>query len=275
MAERAIRFDDGATYEQTVGIWSRLVGVDFLAWIEPSPGLRWLDVGCGTGVFTELLVERCTPAEVHGIDPSEPQLAYARARPVGRTALFQAGDAMALPYGADRFDAAVMALVIFFVPDPARSIAEMARVVRPGGTVAAYAWDIAGGGSAVEPVMIELSAIGIAPPRPPNHAAARIEALQQLWAGAGLEATATRQFTVQRTFADFAAYWAFASMANTVAAVLKTMSDSEIERLKLGVQSRLPTDASGRIVQTARANAIKGRRPQSPFADSVPTSKPR
>ena len=80
--------------------------------------------------------------------------------------------------------------------------------------------------------------------------------------GRGLEATATRQFTVQRTFADFAAYWAFASMANTVAAVLKTMPDSEIELLKLRVQARLPTDAAGRIVQTARANAIKGRRPE-------------
>ena len=262
MPDATIRFDDGAAYEQAIGVWSRLVGVDFLDWIEPSAGLRWLDVGCGTGVFTELLVERCAPAEVHGIDPAEPQLALARAQPVGRTAQFEVGDAMALPYGADRFDAAVMALVIFFVPDPAKGVAEMARVVRPGGAVAAYAWDIAGGGSAIEPVMIELSAMGIAPLRPPNHLAARIEALQQLWTGAGLEATATRQFTVQRTFEDFADYWAFASMANTVAAVLKTMPASEIERLKLGVQSRLPTDAAGRIVQTARANAIKGRRPE-------------
>ena len=169
---------------------------------------------------------------------------------------------MALPYGRDRFDAAVMALVIFFVPDPAHCVAEMVRVVRPGGTVAAYAWDIAGGGSAVEPVMVELSAIGLAPLRPPNYLAAGIEALEQLWAGCGLVATATRQFTVQRTFVDFPAYWAFASTANTVAAVLKTMPDSEIDLLKLRVHARLPTDDAGRIVQTARANAIKGRKPQ-------------
>ena len=262
MSELTIRFDDGATYEQSVGIWSRLAGADFLDWLEPAPGSRWLDVGCGTGVFTELLVERCAPIEVHGIDPAEPQLAFARARPAGRIALFRKGDAMALPYGRDRFDAAVMALVIFFVPDPMRCVAEMARVVRPGGTVAAYAWDIAGGGSAVEPVMMELSAIGLAPLRPPNYLAAGIEALEQMWSGCGLVATATRQFTVQRTFADFPAYWAFASTANTVAAVLKTMPDSEIDLLKLRVHARLPTDAAGRIVQTARANAVKGRRPQ-------------
>ncbi len=262
MRDATIRFDDGATYEQSVGIWSRLVGSDFLDWLEPAPGSRWLDVGCGTGSFTELLVERCAPVEVHGIDPAEPQLAYARTRPAGRIALFRKGDAMALPYGACRFDAAVMALVIFFVPDPARCVAEMARVVRHGGTVAAYAWDIAGGGSSVEPVMVELQAIGIAPLRPPNYLAAGIKALEQMWADCGLEATETRQFTVQRTFADFAAYWAFASTANTVAAVLKTMRDSEIDLLKLGVRSRLPTDAAGRIVQTARANAVKGRRRQ-------------
>ena len=262
MSELTIRFDDGDTYAQSIGIWSRLVGVDFIDWLEPAPGSRWLDVGCGTGVFTELVVERCAPIEVHGIDPAEAQLAFARARPAGRMALFRKGDAMALPYGRDRFDAAVMALVIFFVPDPAHCIAEMVRVVRPGGTVAAYAWDIAGGGSAVEPVMMELNAIGLAPLRPPNYLAAGIEALKQLWAGCGLEATATRQFTVQRTFADFAAYWAFASTANAVAAVLKTMPNSEIDLLKLRVRSRLQTDAAGHIVQTARANAVKGRRPQ-------------
>lgn len=262
MSDVMIRFDDGAAYEQSVGIWSRLVGADFLDWLEPQHGARWLDVGCGTGSFTELLVERCAPIEVHGVDPSEPQLAYARKRPAGHRVLFRQGDAMALPYGRERFDAAVMALVIFFVPDPLRCVAEMARVVRPGGTVAAYAWDIAGGGSAVEPVITELSAIGLTPLRPPNYLAAGIEALEQMWAGCGLVATATQQFTVQRTFTDFAAYWAFASTANTVAAILKTLPDSEVDMLKLRVRSRLPTDAAGRIVQTARANAIKGRRPQ-------------
>jgi hypothetical protein len=110
--------------------------------------------------------------------------------------------------------------------------------------------------------MVELSAIGLAPLRPPNYLAAGIDVLEQMWSGCGLVATAARQFTVQRTFADFATYWAFASTANTVAAVLKTMPDSEIDRLKLRVRSRLPTDAAGCIVQTARANAVKGRRPQ-------------
>src|SRR5947208_5637493 len=67
---------------------------------------------------------------------------------------------MALPFPAHRFDAAVMALVIFFVPEPAKGLAEMVRVVAPGGIVAAYAWDMMGGGYPGEPIRAELKALG-------------------------------------------------------------------------------------------------------------------
>ena len=130
----SIRFDDGAAYDRYMGKWSELVGEAFLDWLAPRPGLRWLDVGCGSGAFTAMLVARCAPVAVQGIDPSEGQLAYARARAALRTAQFCQGDAMALPFADDTFDAAVMPLVIFFVPDPARGVAEMARVVCPGGS---------------------------------------------------------------------------------------------------------------------------------------------
>jgi ubiquinone/menaquinone biosynthesis C-methylase UbiE len=112
--------------------WSQLAGRVFLDWLAPSSGLRWIDIGCGSGAFTELLAQRCAPAEIQGIDPSEAQFAFARTRPALRETTFLRGDAMALPFEADRFDAAVMALVLFFVPDPAKGVAEMARVVCPG-----------------------------------------------------------------------------------------------------------------------------------------------
>ena len=193
MAEPQIRFDDGAAYERMMGIWSRFAGDIFLDWLAPRPGLRWIDIGCGNGAFTELLVERCSPAEVQGIDPSEGQLAFARTRPAARVAEFRQGDAMALPFSEDRFDAAVMALVIFFVPDPAKGVAEMARVVCPGGTVATYAWDMLGGGFPQEPIQAEMRAMGLTPLRPPSSDASRIEALQDLWTDAGLEVVETRR----------------------------------------------------------------------------------
>ena len=97
MVEHQIRFDDGAAYERMMGTWSRFAGEIFLDWVAPRPGLGWIDVGCGNGAFMELLVERCAPIEVQGIDPSDAQLAFARARPTARVAKFQQGDAMALP----------------------------------------------------------------------------------------------------------------------------------------------------------------------------------
>src|SRR5262245_17128133 len=129
MAEQTIRFEDGAAYERMMGVWSQLAGQVFLDWLRPAPGLQWVDVGCGNGAFTELIVERCAPVEVQGIDPSEAQLAFARTRPASLVAEFRQGDAMALPFPADRFDAAVMALVLVFVPEPAKGVAEMLRVV--------------------------------------------------------------------------------------------------------------------------------------------------
>ena len=122
------------------------------------------------------LVERCAPAEVQGIDPSEAQLAFARPRPAARLAQFRRGDATVLPFPDGRCDGAVMALVIFFVPEPAKGVAEMVRVVGPGGKVATYAWDMEGGGYPGEPIHAEMRAMGFKPLLPPSFGASRIEA---------------------------------------------------------------------------------------------------
>jgi ubiquinone/menaquinone biosynthesis C-methylase UbiE len=80
MAEHQIRFEDGGAYERNMGTWSRLAGDVFLDWLPPRPGLRWIEIGCGSGAFSELLIDRCAPAEVCGIDPLAEQFALARAR---------------------------------------------------------------------------------------------------------------------------------------------------------------------------------------------------
>ncbi|HYI83743.1 MAG TPA: methyltransferase domain-containing protein [Acetobacteraceae bacterium] len=261
MAGPAIIFDDGVLYERAMGAWSRLAGEVFLDWLAPAPGLRWIDVGCGNGAFTEALMERCAPAEVQAIDPSEGQLAYARTRPGARGAVFQRGDAMALPFEADRFDAAAMALVIFFVAEPEKGVAEMARVVGPGGLVAAYAWDMPGGGFPFHPAHQELRALGIAPPLPPRAEVSRTEGLRALWEGAGLEAVETRAITVQRHFESFDDYWESARSGSSLRAVLEAMAQEQVARIEAGVRARMPADRAGRITHTARANAVRGRVP--------------
>jgi ubiquinone/menaquinone biosynthesis C-methylase UbiE len=262
MAEQQIRFDDGAGYEQMMGIWSRSAGEIFLDWLALPLGLRWIDIGCGNGAFTELLVERCSPVEVQGIDPSEGQLAFARTRPASRLAKFHQGDAMSLPFADSSFDAAVMALVLVFVPDPAKGVSEMVRVVVPGGAVVTYMWDMLGGGFPLDPIYFEIQAMGIFPTRPPRMDASRMEALRDLWIGAGLEDVQTQEITVQRTFANFDDFWTTNLKSPALRPTVAAMDTGIVETLISRVRARLPADANGRITYGARAHAVRGRRPR-------------
>ena len=259
MSEQQITFNDGAGYEKMMGVWSRLAGDIFLDWAAPPTGLRWIDVGCGNGAFTELLIERSAPVSVTGIDPSPAQLAFARQRHKAGVAQFHKGDAMALSFADDSFDAAVMALVIFFVPDPTKGLAEMVRVARPGGLIAAYAWDILNGGFPLDPIQAELRALGITPLLPPSVAVSRMEALEALWRDGGLTDVATREITVERTFEDFEEFWTTAQLGASVVQTIAGLAPDLRELLKKRVSERLPPDASGRITCSARANAVQGR----------------
>ncbi len=261
MAEHSIRFDDGAAYEQMMGIWSRSVGEVFLDWLASPSGLKWIDVGCGNGAFTELMVRRCAPSEVHGIDPSEGQLAYARSRPALSATTFVQGEAQELSFPDGRFDAAVMALVLVFVPEPAVGVREMARVTRPGGIVAAYTWDMLAGGFPLHTIFDEMRAAGLAPPRPSRVDICTWDAQRQLWSGAGLEAVETREITVSRTFLNFDEFWAINTKSPTIAPVLAGMTPDAVEALRAKLRARLQADAEGRITYEARAHAIKGRVP--------------
>lgn len=259
---QAIRFEDGEAYERGMGIWSRLAGTVFLDWLNPAPGQRWADIGCGNGAFTEVLSQRCGPVEIQAIDPSAQQLAFARSRPGVAGATFHQGDAMALPFGNAVFDAAVMALVIFFVPDPAKGLAEMVRVTRPGGLVAAYAWDIPGGGLPIEIIRAELRRIDVSSPLPPNADISRAEALHALWTSAGLKSVQTRPIAVQRTYETFEEFWTINLGVAGLGQTIGGLEAWQVEALKERVRALLPPDGNGRVTCHAQANAVRGWVPE-------------
>ncbi len=259
VATNEIQFDDGAAYERYMGVWSQSAGERFLDWLAANPGWSWLDVGCGNGAFTELLTRRLAPRAIAGIDPSAAQIAYARSRPALRDAELRQGDAMALPYPARTFDAAVMPLVIFFVTDPARGVAEMARVVRPGGSVSAYAWDMPGGGFPYEPLFDDMRALGMPVPAPPSPEASRLDLMHALWTGAGLTHVDSTAITVARTFADRNEYWATVTGSASAGTHLAALTSDDVAALRARLWARLQPDAAGRIMCTGRAHAIRGR----------------
>lgn len=131
------------SYEQAMGRWSRRLAPLLIRFGGVTDGDRVLDVGCGTGSLIFALPENI--ASVAGIDQSEAFISYARARNIDTRIAFHQGDARVLPIGDASFDRALSMLVMQFIPDAPRAVAEMRRVVRPGGTVTAAVWDSYGG----------------------------------------------------------------------------------------------------------------------------------
>ena len=123
---------------------------------------------------------------------------------------------MDLPFHSDRFDIAVMALVLFFVTDPAKGAAEMKRVVCPGGSISAYVWDIYGGGLPTEPFHKELRAMNIEYPLPPSAKVSKTNALKDVWVKAGVAEIETKRIAVQQTFESFDDFWAFSTQSPTL-----------------------------------------------------------
>src|SRR5258706_15775141 len=135
----------GDKYEPYIGRWSRLVAREFLNWLAIPKEKTWLDVGCGTGALSQTILQMAEPVKVKGVDRSEEIVAFAREHTQDKRAEFEAGDAQALPVESSSYDAVVAGLVLNFIPEPARALAEMIRAAREDAIVAVYVWDYAEG----------------------------------------------------------------------------------------------------------------------------------
>ena len=254
-----------AAYEAYVGRWSRLVAPRFLARLDVPSGSRWLDVGCGTGALTEEVLRSCSPGLVLGLDPSAPFVGRAAAGVPDPRAAFCQGSAQALPVRDASVDAVVSGLVLNFVPDRPAALAELRRVARRGGTVAAYVWDYADGMQLIRHFWD--AAVECDPAARPLDEGTRFPdcrpgPLEELFAGAGLDDVAVEEVVVPTDFIDFDDYWApFLGGAGPAPAYVTSLDEARRAALRRTLRARAPVAADGSVRLTARAWAVRGRRP--------------
>lgn len=255
-------WSSGDAYERFVGRWSRPVAAEFVRWLDLPAGLDWVDVGCGTGALASAILGAAAPRRVRGYDLSPHHVAAARAQVPDPRAGFAEADATALPDPPHSFDAAVSGLVLNFVPEPASAVAELRRVVRPGGVAAAYVWDYAGGmqllrafwdaAAELDPSAAELDEGRRFPLCAP-------EPLHALFAAAGLGGVQVRAIDVPTRFADFDDWWQpFLGGQGPAPGYAVSLDDARRAALRDLLRARLPIAPDGTIPLTARAWAVRG-----------------
>jgi trans-aconitate methyltransferase len=264
-APRGQLWTSGDAYEGFVGRWSRVVADEFIRWLAAPTKRRWQDVGCGTGVLTETIIAAQDPASVHGIDPSDAFVAFARGRVRDHRVTFATGAAQALASRSAAFDVVVSGLVLNFVPDPRSAASEFARVLRPGGIVGAYVWDYAGemqmlrhfwdAAAELDPASRELD-------EGRRCSICKPESLIALLQSAWFRSVEARAIDVPTDFTDFDDFWRpFLGGRAPAPAYAMSLSEDQRTALRERVRQSLPSERDGSIRLAARAWAVKGRAP--------------
>jgi SAM-dependent methyltransferase len=201
-----VSFDVSAdAYGRFMGRYSEPLAAGFVELTGVSPGQRALDVGCGPGALTAQLVRILGPKAVAALDPSPSFVAAIRARFPGVDV--REGTAERLPFEDDSFDAAAAQLVVHFLSDPVVGLREMARVVRPGGIVAACVWDHAGGGGPLSAFWAAARELDPGVADEADRPGAREGHLIELSHAAGLPDVEASTVSVRAHFATFDDWW--------------------------------------------------------------------
>jgi SAM-dependent methyltransferase len=242
-------------YDRFMGRYGPSLSAGLADFARIGPGMRVLDVGCGPGGLTHELVARVGTCNVAAIDPAAQFTAACRLRNPGVEVCD--GIAENLPWPADQFDAALSCLVVGFMHDPDQGIREMARVVRPGGTVAACMWDMASGGM----TMLRLFWTAVRTVDPTAHGeqqmAGTVEGdLAQRLALAGLGDVTGGMLWAQAHYVDFDDFWEpFTYRVGPAGQYLMSRSDQDRVQVRDACRAALPT---GAFTLDARAWCARG-----------------
>ena len=252
----------GIAYEKFMGRWSTLVAQRFLSWLAIAPARSWLDVGCGTGSLTKLILETYQPNEIVSIDSSIDFIAHAQRSITDLHVHFSVGLAQSLDLDENSIDAVVSGLVLNFVPQPEAAILEMLRVTKPGGKIGIFVWDYASGMQMLRyfwDAAVELDNNAKKFDEGIRFPLCQEEQLVSLLQAVGCKQVEATAFEVKTVFEDFDDYWQ-PFLGNVGPAPSYTMSLNESDRQKLAdkLRNSLPIDHNGSISLTARAWAVKG-----------------
>ncbi|MDX6262674.1 MAG: hypothetical protein QOH84_4362 [Kribbellaceae bacterium] len=255
------QWSQGEIYESYVGRWSRLVAKEFVGWLDQPAGLRWLDVGCGTGALTTAVLAQAEPSAVVGVDPSEGFVGFARSAVTDERARFAVLSAAQLSEEAvgGTFDVVVAGLALNFMPDRVEALHRMREL---GRTVAVYVWDYAEG---MQLMKYFWEAAAVVRPEDRDRDEGRTfpfcnpAGLEGLFAEAGFGDIATGAIVVPTVFESFDAYWTpFLGGQGPGPAYLRSLDEDTQAAIRELVESRLPTNPDGSIELTARAWSARG-----------------
>jgi SAM-dependent methyltransferase len=241
-------------YDQFMGRFSRLLSPQMADLAGVRAGQHALDVGCGPGALTAVLVERLGPRAVAAVDPSEPFVAAARTRYPDVTVLRAAAEE--LPFADDAFDVSLAQLVVHFMTDPVAGLREMARVTRPDGVVAASVWDHAGGSGPLASFWDAARGLDSAVEDESLLAGAREGHLVELFGAAGLRDVHGTSIAADLEMSSFDAWWdPFTRGVGPAGAYVARLDPGSREALRERCRAMLPT---GPFTIEARAWAAVG-----------------
>jgi SAM-dependent methyltransferase len=251
-------WEHGEAYELFIGRWSSLVAIEFLNWLELPSGLRWVDVGCGTGALSEAILDTQDPTSVVGVEPSAGFVRAAQRRLGDRAAVHEApAEKLPLPDGSA--DVVVSGLVLNFIPDLATALAEMKRVA-PDGIVSAYVWDYTRGMEML--CLFSDAADEVDPDGSPTESRrfplCSPDALTAAFTDAGLTGPEVVPLDIPMPFADFETLWMpFTGGQGAGPSYLLTLDAEKQAEVKESYRRRVPTNADGSISLTGRAWGIQ------------------
>jgi ubiquinone/menaquinone biosynthesis C-methylase UbiE len=255
-------WSSGDSYERFMGRWSTLVAQRFLDWLAFPPDSSWLDLGCGTGALTKLILKRCNPKAIFSIDSSGEFIAHAQQSITNPIVRFQVGLAQALELESNSVDAVVSGIMLNFVPHPKTAIKEMIRVTKPGGSIGIFLWDYADGMEMLRyfwDVAVNLNPTAKEFDEGLRFPLCQDGQLEALVVESGLKQVEAIPIEVTTVFQNFDDYWN-PFLENVGPAPSYTVNLHPIDRQKLENKLRetLPTEDDGSISLMARAWAVKG-----------------